>query len=162
MSTQGLRLPITQLVIAALIVLTIGVLVIGISVAWTLIHVPSGPSPVKVDPLQVVDILHAAINSHDTQATLAMFTQNATVDDSGSMIQGRKEIRNWVLHSQRMAGLHLTMIRSEIHADTITWIDLARNGAEEQQSYLLRWRAVIRDGKIQALTVGLLPMPDGK
>jgi len=159
---QGLRLPVIQLGIAILIVFTLGVLAIGIPVAWTLIRAVSGPLPVKTDPVKVVNALHSAINSNDTEALLAFFTRDATVDDSGSIIQGREEIQDWLLHSQRIAGVHLEMIRSETNTDHITWIDIASNGAEEQRDSLLRWKAVIQGGKIQSLTVAPVLMPDGK
>jgi hypothetical protein len=152
-----------ELVIVALILLAVGGVAILISVAWPLIQVLSGPSPIQADPLEMVDAFHAAVNSENVESSLALFAEDATVHDNGSVFQGRDEIRNWVLYSQRMAGLHLTRLHSEMHGKKVTWIDAAYTGREVQHRiYILRWMVVIQKGQIKFLTVSLLPMPDGK
>ncbi|HLO17052.1 MAG TPA: nuclear transport factor 2 family protein, partial [Anaerolineales bacterium] len=101
--------------------------------------------------------------SNNVDVVLALFSEDATVTDGGSTVQGRDEIRKWILYSQRMAGLHLTLIHSQVAGEKVFWHDVARNGSEvEHRIYLLRWMAIVQNGKIQSLTVSLLPMPDGK
>ncbi len=164
MNTQRvLRFPMIELLVGALILLALSGVVILMSVAWSLIHTPSSQLPIQADPLDMVDVFHSAINSANVDALLALFTEDATVMDSGSVFQGRDEIRNWMLYSQRMAGLRLMMIHSQVAGEKVFWHDLAHNGPEVQHiSYILRWMAVIQKGKIESLTVSLLPMPDGK
>jgi hypothetical protein len=164
MNTQRvLRIPMVELVIVALILLAVAGLAILISIAWPLIHVPSGPSPIQADPLEMVDAFHSAINNDNVDAMLALFSEDATVVDSGSVVQGKEQIRNWALHSQPMFGLRLMMIHSQVAGVKVFWHDIAHNGPEVQHiSYILRWMAVIQNGKIKSLTVSLLPMPDGK
>ena len=158
-----LRISMLELVILALILLAVTGLALLVSVAWPLIHIPSGPSPIQADPLEMVNAFHSAINNDNMDAMLALFAEDATITDSGSTVQGKEEIRNWALHSQRMAGLRLRMLHSEMHGDKITWNDLAQNGPEvEKRAYLLRWMAVVQKGKIKSLTISPLPMPDGK
>lgn len=157
------RISMMEPVIVALILLAVGGLAILISVAGPLIHVPSGPSPIQADPSEMVNAFHANVNSNNVDATLALFTEDATITDSGSIFHGRDEIRKWVLSSPRMAGLRLRMIYSQVAGEKIFWHDIAHNGPEVQPGvYILRWTAVIQKGKIQFLTVSLLPMPDGK
>jgi len=94
---------------------------------------------------------------------LALFADDATVTDNGLVIEGRKDIRNWVLHSQRMAGLRLTMLNTEIDGEKITWLDTAHNGPEvEHGLYLMQWEATIREGKIQSLAAMPRYWPDQK
>ena len=158
-----LRIPLIELVIVALILLAVTGLALLVSVAWPLIHFRSGPSPNQADPLEMVNGFHTAINNDDVDTILALFTDDATIYDSGSIIQGKDQIRNWAMHSERMAGLRLKLIHSQATDEKVFWYDIAHNGSEvEHSAYLLRWIAVIQKGKIQSLTVSLLPMPDGK
>ena len=158
-----LRFPTIRLMIVAVILLAVGGFAVLMSVTWSLIQILSSLSPIQADPLELVNTFHTAINSGNPDAVMALFADDATIADDGSVIEGREEIRNWVLDSQRMAGLRLTMLHSEIHRDKVTWIDTAHNEPEvEDRVSLLRWTAVIQNGKIKSLAVSLLPMPDGK
>lgn len=106
-----------------------------------------------LDSLSTVDIFHSAINSDDVDTTLALFADDAIVVDGQSVIQGKDEIRNWVLYSQRMAGLRLRKLNSAMNGEKISWLDIAHDGPKVQyQLYLLRWEALIQDGKIHYLT----------
>ena len=106
----------------------------------------------SMDPLSMADAFHYAINSGDVDAVLVLFADDAVVIDSGSVIEGRDEIRNWVLYSQRMAGLRLTKLNSEMDGEKVIWLDIAHDGPEvEYRLYILRWEALIQEGKIQSL-----------
>jgi hypothetical protein len=62
-----------------------------------------------------------------------------------------------------MAGLHLRMLHTEIDGEKLIWLDEAYNGSEEKNRYyILRWEAVIAEGKIQSLVVTPRYMPDLK
>jgi hypothetical protein len=51
----------------------------------------------------------------------------------------------------------------ETHGGKVTWIALGHNNPEAQNAgQLLRGTVVVRNNKIQSLTVSLQPMPDGK
>lgn len=158
-----LRIPLVELVIVASVLFTIAGLALLISLAWPMIHIPSDPSPIQADPLELVNAFHSAINNDNVDTMLALLTEDATVTDSGSMIQGKEEIRKWALHSQRMVGLRLRLIHSQVTDEKVFWYDVAHNGPEIQDRvYLLRWTAILQNGKIKSLTVSLVPMPDGK
>ena len=157
-----LSFPMIGLMIVALILLAVGGFAVLMVITWSLIHIPSSQSPIQTDPLEMVDVFHSAINNADVDAMLDLFA-DAVVTDDESVIEGKEQIRNWVVYSQRMAGLRLTMLHSEMHGDKVTWIDTAHNGPEEEDRVsLLRWTAVIQKGRIKSLTVSLMPMPDGK
>lgn len=115
-----------------------------------------GLAPAKVasrDSLSTVDIFHSAINSDDVDAALALFADDAIVVDGESVIQGKDEIRNWVLYSQRMDGLRLTKLNSAMDGETVSWLDIAHDGPRvEYRLYILRWEALIQGGKIRSLT----------
>ena len=164
MNTQRvLRFPMIELVIAALILLAVGGFAALIVVTWQFLRVPSTPSPIQADPLKMVDTFHSAINSDNVDAVLALFADDATVTDNGSVIDGKEEIRNWMLYSQRMAGLRLTQLKSEMDGEKVIWLDTAHNGLEvERRFYILRWEALTRDGKIQSLAAMPRYMPDLK
>ncbi len=116
-----------------------------------------------MDALSMVDAFHNAINSDDVDAMLALFADDATVTDNGLVIEGRKDIRSWILYSQRMTGLRLTLFHSEQNEENIIWLDKAHNGSEVQNRYyILRWEALIRDGKIQSLAAMPRYWPDLK
>jgi hypothetical protein len=158
-----LRIPMIERVIVALILLAAGGLAILITVAWPLIYVPSGQAPSQADPWEVVNDFHVAINSNNVEAVLALFTDNATITDNKFPINGRDQIRNWVLESKQMAGIHLSRFHSEVDGEKIIWLDTAQNGPEGQNRYyILRWEAVIAEGKIQSLVVMPRYMPDLK
>lgn len=158
-----LRIPMMELVIAALILLAAGGVAILITVAWPLIQVPSVLAPSQAYPLDVVSDLHVAINSNNVDEMLALFTDSATITDNKSVINGRDQIRNWVLSSKQMAGLHLRIFHSEMDGEKLIWLDEAYNGPEGQNRYyILRWEAVIAEGKIQSLVVMPRYMPDLK
>ena len=158
-----LRFPTIRPVVVALILLAVGGFAVLMSVIWSLIHIPSSQSPIRADPLEMVDVFHFAINNDDVDAMLDLFADDAVVTDDESVIEGKEQIRNWVVYSQRMAGLRLTMLHSEMHGDKVTWIDTAHNGSKVEDGVsLLRWMAVVQKGRIKSLTVSFLSVPDGK
>jgi hypothetical protein len=118
----------------------------------------TGPAPTlakaaSLDTLSTVDTFHYAVNSDDVDTVLALFAENAVVVDGESVIQGRDEIRNWVLYSPRMAGLRLTKLNSAMDGEKVIWLDIAHDGPKvEYRLYILRWEALIQDGKIHSLT----------
>jgi len=106
----------------------------------------------SLDSLSTVDSFHTAINSDDVDTALALFADDAIVVDGESVIQDKDEIRNWVLYSQRMAGLRLRQLNSAMNGEKVSWLDIAHDGPKIQyQLYLLRWEALIQDGKIYYL-----------
>lgn len=150
-------------IVVTLILLVISGLVFFLSMTWSLLYRTSSHSPVQVDPLEVVSRFHSGVNGGDPDAILALFAKDATVEDCGSTIQGEEEVQDWILHSPRMTELQLSLVRSEAHDNRITWTDIAHDGTDaEGRAFLLRWVAVMEDGKIHSLSVSLLPMPDGK
>ncbi len=162
-TSRVLHFPMIGQVIVALILLAVGGFAVLIAIALSLIGSPPSPSPLQADPLELVNTFHSAVNSDNVDAMLALFADDATVNDNGSVIIGKEEIRNWVLYSQRMAGLRLTLFNSEQNEEYIIWLDTAQNGPEAQYRVsILQWKVVIQMGTIKSLTVSLLPMPDGK
>jgi hypothetical protein len=157
------RIPIRAGVIVALILLSVGGVAMLITAAWPLVFVPSAQGPSQADPWEVVNALHAAINGNNVDELLAMFSDNAEISDNESPIQGGSQIRDWALYSERMAGLHLKMFHSEMHGEKLIWLDKAYTGPEAQNRYfILRWEAVIAQGKIQSLVVTPRYLPDLK
>jgi hypothetical protein len=158
-----LRIPMIKLVIVTLILLGAGSVAMLITVAWPLIQVPSDQVPSQADRSEIVNDFHIAINSNNVDEVLTLFANSATITDGKSLISGRDQIRNWVLSSKRMMGLHLRMVHSEMDGETFTWLDEASNGVEGQSRYyILRWEAVVTEGKIQSLVVRPRYMPDLK
>jgi hypothetical protein len=146
-----------------LVLLAAFLLAVLVPLTWQLINTSRSPSPIQADSLKVVDALHSAVNSNNTEAMLALFAAGATVNDNGSVIQGTEQIRNWILYSERMTGLQLKMLKSEVDGEKIVWLDTAHNGPEiEHNTYLLRWEAIVREGKIQSITVMPRYWPDSK
>ena len=123
--------------------------------------IPGNAPP--ADPLSMVDVFHQTINRDDVDALLVLFADDAVVVDNGLVIEGKELIRDWALHSERMAGLRLTLFHSEQNEENIIWLDKAHNGSEVQNRYyILRWEALIRDGKIQSLAAMPRYWPDQK
>jgi hypothetical protein len=121
-----------------------------------------GDAP-PMDPLSLVDVFHQTINSDNADALLVLFADEAVVIDNGSVIEGKELIRDWALHSQRMAGLRLTMLKSELDGEKVIWLDGANKEQETgHSSYLLQWEAIIREGKIQSLAAMPRYRPDLK
>ena len=107
----------------------------------------------SLDSLSTVDTFHSAINSDDVDTVLALFAEDAIIVDGTSVIQGKDEIRNWLLYSQRMAGLRLTQLNSAMNEEKVSWLDIAHDGPKvEYRLYVLRWEALIQEGKIHSLT----------
>ena len=107
----------------------------------------------SLDSLSTVDTFHSAINSDDVDTVLALFADDAIVVDGESVIQGKDEIRNWLLYSQRMAGLRLRKLNSAMNGEKVIWLDIAHDGPNiEYRLYILRWEALIQEGKIHSLT----------
>lgn len=105
------------------------------------------------DSLSTIDTFHSAINSEDVDAVLTLFAEDAIVVDGVSVIQGKDQIRNWLLYSQRMAGLRLTKLNAAMDGEKISWLDIAHDGPTVQyRLYVLRWEALIREGKIHSLS----------
>ena len=124
-----------------------------------LIHRDAPP----MDPLSMVDVFHQTINSDDVDALLVLFADDAVVIDNGSVIDGKELIRDWALHSQRMSGLRLTILKSELDGEKVIWLDEAYQEHETGHgSYLLKWEVIIRDGKIQSLAAMPRYWPDQK
>ena len=160
---QVLRFPRIGLVLVAAILLAVLVLAAFMPLGWTLVNAPRSSSSIQADSLEAVNHFHSAINSGDVDTLLTLFAEDATVTDRGTVIAGIDEIRNWALSSQRMDGLRLTTIHSEIDGEKVIWLDTAHNGSElEDRYYILRWEAAIREGKIQSLDVTSRYMPDLK
>lgn len=160
---QALRSPIAGLLIVAFVLLAAFVVSTLMPFAWSLISDLGAPVPIQTYPLDVVSAFHSEMKSSNVDAILALFADDATVTDNASVIQGREQIRDWVLHSQRMVGLHLSMMKSETDGDKVVWLDTAYNGPElENKFYILRWEALILDSKIQTLTVTPWYAPDLK
>jgi len=148
---------VSRLQLFVFVIATAMILVACISQAL----IPSAAPP--MDPLSLVTTFHNAINSDDVDAVLALFADNAVVVDNGLVIEGKELIRDWALHSQRMAGLRLTLFHSEQNEENIIWLDRAHNEPEVQNRYyILRWEALIRDGKIQSLAAMPRYWPDLK
>jgi hypothetical protein len=150
-------------VIVALILLSVAGVAMLIIAIRPLIYGPLVQRSNQPDPWEVVNALHAAINSSNVDELLAMFSDNAEISDNESPIQGGSQIRDWALYSERMAGLHLKMFHSEMHGEKLIWLDKAYTGSEAQNRYfILRWEAVIAQGKIQSLVVTPRYLPDLK
>ena len=106
----------------------------------------------SLDSLSTVDTFHSAINSDDVDTVVALFEEEAIIVDGASVLQGKDEIRNWLLYSQRMAGLRLTKLNSAMDGEKVSWLDIAHDGPNlEYRLYVLRWEALIREGKIHSL-----------
>lgn len=151
------------LMIAALILLNVCGVIILKTAVWQLIFVPSFQGLHQADPREVVNDFHDAINSNNVDDSLALFADSAVITDNKSVINGRDQIRNWLLDSERMAELHLKLLHSEMDGEKIIWLDTAHNGAEGQSRYyIMHWEAVIAEGKIQSLKVMPRYMPDLK
>jgi hypothetical protein len=148
---------ISRLQLFTIVIVTAMMLVACISLAL----IPSDAPP--MDALSMVDVFHQTINSDDVDALLVLFADDAVVMDNGSVIEGKEDIRNWILYSQRMVGLRLALFHSEQDQENIIWLDKAHNGPEVQNRYyILRWEALIRDGKIQSLAAMPRYWPDLK
>jgi hypothetical protein len=148
---------VSRLQLFVFMIATVMILVACISQAL----IPGDAPP--MDPLSLVTTFHNAINSDDIDAVLALFAEDAVVIDNGSVIEGKELIRAWALHSQRVAELRLTMLNSEMDGDKITWLDEAYKEQETGHgSYLLKWEATIREGKIQSLAAMPRYRPDLK
>ena len=121
-----------------------------------------GDAP-PMDPLSMVAVFHQTVNSEDVDALIALFADDAVVVDNGFVIEGKQQIQNWALHSQRMSGLRLTMLNSEMDGEKVLWFDEAYKEQETGHgSYLLRWEAIISEGKIQSLAAMPRYWPDQK
>ena len=153
-----LRVPMKKLAIVASILF-----VVLVTVACSVIQFSLAQAPSQADPWKIVNDFHVAINNNNVDDVLALFTDSATIADSKALINDSDQIRNWVLHSNRMAGLHLKMFHSEMDGEKLIWLDTAYNGLEGQNRYyILRWEAVIAEGKIQSIVVMPRYMPDLK
>lgn len=158
-----LKSPMRKLVIVTFMLFVAGTFAILITAGLYLLQFPSGQAPSEIDMRDVVDDLHAAINSNNVDQVLALFAHDATITDNRTVISDADQIRDWVLHSKRMAGLHLKMFHSEMDGEKLVWLDTAYNGVEGQSRwYILRWEAVIEEGKIRSLVVMPRYMPDLK
>lgn len=148
---------VSRLQLFVFMVATVMILVACISQAL----IPGDAPP--MDPLAMVDVFHQAINGDDVDALLVLFSDDAVVIDNGLVIESKELIRDWALHSQRMAGLRLTILTSELDGEKAIWLDEAYNDRETGRgSYILKWEAIIRDGKIQSLAAMPRYRPDLK
>jgi hypothetical protein len=148
---------VSRLQLFVFVIATATILVACISQAL----IPSDAPP--MDPLSMVDVFHQTINGDDMDALLVLFSDDAVVIDNGLVIESKELIRDWAIHSQRMAGLRLTMLKSELDGEKVIWLDEAHKDQETGHgSYLLKWEAIIRDGKIQSLAAMPRYWPDLK
>jgi len=116
-----------------------------------------------MDPLSTVDVFHQTLNGDDIDALLVLFADDAVVIDNGLVIEGKELIRDWALHSQWIARLRLTMLKSELEGEKVIWLDEAYEDRETgHSSYLLQWEAIIRAGKTQSLAAMPRYWPDLK
>ena len=121
------------------------------------------PATKDSEPLDVVNAFHDAMNNNNVEIALALFAEDALVTDSGKMSEGMEQIRGWVEYLHIPAALHLEMIDFQVSGENVFWSDLAHNPAGSGNSLdILKWKAVIQNGRIKSLVVGPLPMPDGK
>ncbi len=156
--SRVLHVPMKKLAIVASILFVVLVTVACSGIQFSLAQAPS-----QADQWKIVNDFHVAINNNNVDDVLALFTDSATITDSKSLINNSDQIRNWVLHSNQMAGLHLNMFHSEMDGEKLIWLDTACNGLEgKSRYYILRWEAVIANGKIQSLVVLPRYMPDLK
>jgi hypothetical protein len=135
----------------ALLLLAAGGLALLASAGWAVIQLPRAPRPVKADPIEVVRAFHLAMNGDDADAMLNLFAADATVRAGRSTLHGRDEIRKWVELLQPGRTIH-----SEAVGETVYWRDIAGS------VMILEWTAVIREGRINSLTLWQLPAPDRK
>jgi len=147
----------------ALAIALIAFLIIAVTAGYIWIMTDQVIAP-PMDPLSMVDAFHYAVNSEDVDAVLALFADDAFVTDNGLVILGRDEIRMWLMHSQRMAGTRLIMLKSELVGEKVIWFDESYKQQETYYhgSYLLKWEAIIQDGKIQSLAAIPRYWPDLK
>lgn len=158
-----LRVPSMKLVLIVLFVFGVGSLGMLLSIVWTRVHLQSDQSPIQADPLNLVDAFHTAVNAHNVDELLGLFTEDATIMDRGSVFHGRNEIRSWAADSPHMTELHLRMIQSQRNGQRVFWHDVAYNATDvPSQFYVLQWMAILQTGRIKSLTVSLLLRPDRK
>lgn len=148
---RALGMSRTELLMIALMLLAAIGLALLASAAWAVIQLPRAPRPVKADPIEVVSAFHLAMNSGDADAILNLFAADATVRAGRSTLHGRDEIRKWVEQLQPGRTIH-----SEAVGETVYWRDISGSGMT------LEWKAVVREGRIQSLTLWRLPAPDRK
>ena len=150
-------------------IITLMIVGIAVFVAYNLLNsgladaFPSALTTEDSAPLDVVNAFHAVINSGDIDHAMTLFTDDAIVIDRGLVSEGKDQIRNWVQSSQMETGIRLEMIHSQASDEKVFWHDMLYNISEEKYvPNILKWEAVIQEGKIKSLTLALLPMPDGK
>jgi hypothetical protein len=158
-------LPVSRIkpVSLAFLFLAVAVLATLFSLLWTRIHRQSDSSPIQADPPNMVDAFHTAANDDHVDALMTLFTEDATISDRGSVFHSPNEIRTWASDSKYSLGLRLKTIHCLRNGQKIFWRDIAYNAVTVQyEAYILQWIAILQAGKIQSLTVSILPMPDGK
>jgi ketosteroid isomerase-like protein len=111
-------------------------------------------------PLAVVQALDAACNADDLDGALALFAEDAVVQQvpaplDGGEYRGRAQIRHWL--EPQLIGFHADSHGHQVSGETVTWTAmvmaemLRRAGLAEPVRAEVE--AVVRDGKIAALTV---------
>jgi hypothetical protein len=98
----------------------------------------------------------AAVNAHDTDATVATFTADAYVNDARREFVGAEAIRRWV--DKEMTGDSVTIDVREVldhHGDTIVRgaYDGTFDRANLPEELILSNYFSVRDGKIVSLVV---------
>lgn len=119
----------------------------------------TGPAMV---PLATVDAFHHAVNHDDIESLRVLFAEDAIVIDNGTVFEAWN--RSGVgLNIFTCQPIKFEMIDIQVDGEKVVWYDLIHNDpGSEYSPRVLRWNAVIQDGKIQSLTVRPLPMPDKK
>ena len=115
-----------------------------------------------MNPLATVDALHQSINYDDIDGLRVLFAEDAIVIDNGTAFEAwnRSGIGSNIFTCQ---PIKFEMINIQVDGEKVFWYDLVHNDPGSGYGpYILRWNAVIQNGKIQSLVVQPLPMPDGK
>lgn len=151
-------------------IITLMIIGLAIFVAYDILNsgllaisFPSALTTEDSEPLDVVNAFHTAINSHDIDAAMTLFTEDAVVTDKGQVSEGQDQIRTWLQYSQMETGLRLEMIHSQVSGEKVFWHDMVYNLSREKYvPNILRREAIIQKGRIKSLSISFLPMPDGK
>jgi hypothetical protein len=130
--------------------------------ACLLTHTPIRANEIAAAP---VDELHAALNAHDLESSLALFADDGLViqpriGGGPDVFVGRDEIRWWL---QRMHAQHVRLMQSEpasVADGHVRWTDSVSLESYWQlglDSVETSWDAVVEHGRFQSLTIVLTP-----
>ena len=111
------------------------------------------------NPLSVVQQYDAAWNTHDLEAVMTCFADDAVVTQvppppDGGTYQGKEQIRRWV--EAQLPGFHVDSRDHHTSGDTVTWTSLVTGDMFRQMGFSqpleAQAEAVVRDGKIVSFT----------